>query len=379
MALQAVAGGLVMIPVEANVIWGLNFSQQNLDAAGESVAFIGHARLSTGPGTSTTIDAGAKIYFISNATTTFAAAAGGTVVRVGIQGVNAANGLENGSWDVYDDLVSGTDTITENVTTAVTMSTGTKTITHGDIIAVVIEMTARTAPDQLRVRIGQSSTAGYPYITVDSGGGPGVLPNFPIISIESDNDGGCLIELDGGSIPSVQTQQSFNSGSTPNEYALVFQVPFKCKVDGLAGVISEIDTTETGELILYRTPLGTPDPMASIAPDPDIWSLPSAASAIPTVYPITEQTLEPNTDYAVAYRPTSTGNRVLVMTTVPTATHRKFLNFGENASRYQRVSGAFNTQSTTVLPVLGIRISALDDGVSGGGGLASNPVRGYIG
>jgi len=42
----------------------------------------------------------------------------------------ASTGLEDGTFDVYADLVGGTDTITGSADQLTAMETGTKTITH---------------------------------------------------------------------------------------------------------------------------------------------------------------------------------------------------------------------------------------------------------
>ena len=67
---------------------------------------------------------------------------GSTNLRIGLQDVTPATGFEDGTFDVYADLVGGTDTIAEDVILATPMESGTKTVTHGDLLAIAIEMTA---------------------------------------------------------------------------------------------------------------------------------------------------------------------------------------------------------------------------------------------
>jgi len=352
---------------------GMNFSSATLDAVGESTTFIGRAFLSTGPGTSKTFSsAGGKIYFISEATTTFAAAAGGTVVRVGVQDVDATTGLEDGTFDVYDDLVSATDTITQDVITTVTMSSGSKTIAHGDLIAVSFEVTARTAPDQVRPRYSATSSAGFPYCTTDTGSGPGKVTAMPHVTLETD-DGTIITFGPGLGVYTVGTV-SFSSSSSPDEYALVFQVNVEMQVDMLGGCISEVDTTEDGELLLYSDPLGTPSAMATVTIDPDVQG---AAALVPRAlqqHQIALATLSPSTNYAVAYRPTSTAVRSLTTITIPTAAARAFLVFGTAMSQYQRENntGAFVTQNTTTFPLLGVHMATVETG-GGSGGMTIHP------
>lgn len=341
-----------------------------MDAAGESVAYIGRMNLSTGPGTSKVISSsGGKIYFLATSVTFVNA---GSTVRVGIQDVDATTGLEDGTHDVYDDLVGGTDTIGNGTITTATMSTGTKTITHGDVVAIVIEMTARGGADVIRPnRYEPSGVAGFPYCTNDIGSGPVKVTGYPMLCVEFDD--GTVGTLGPGTLVSTIAATNFNSGSTPDEYALIFQVPFKCTVNRLFGVIGDIDSGDDGELILYSAPLsGSPVVEQSVTPDPDLYG--SAGSVATTItMAITEEELSINTDYAVAYRPTNTNARQIYRVTIPTAAARAMLMGGTNFREGTRSdnAGAFS-EGTTTLPLLGVFLNKFDDGAGGGGGTTLN-------
>lgn len=372
MAQQAIPGGVWLGPgMEFPGMPGVGFTSTIQDAAGESTAMIGYAHLSTGPGTSKVVSsAGGKIHVVFAATSTFTQALGTTKIQVGIQDVVLTTGIEDTTYDVYDILESGTDTITQDVIKTVTMSNGTKTIAHGDLIAVVIEMTEWVTGDTVRPKY-VNGTSLFPYITIDTGSGPAKTSGAPFVTIESDD--GTLITLGSGLGVFSELHTSFSSSSSPDEYALVFQVPFTCQIDQLGGMVSEIDTTEDGELILYSDPLGTPTVMTSgtakATIDPDLQSGGAAAATLIQTHQIPVTTLTANTSYAVAYRPTSTAVRSLMMHTLPVATARAMQHFGTTASRYDRENntGAFTNQSTTVFPALAIHVCAVDTGSAGGG------------
>jgi len=335
-----------------------------MDAVGESTAYIGTLHLSTGAGTSKVISsAGGKIYF-ANQTVVFANA--GSNLRVGIQDVGAT-GIEDGTFDVFADLVPGTDTVASDTFATATMSSGTKTIADGDLIAVVIEWTARAGTDAVRPQRNDPVATNFPYCTIDTGAGPAKSTTLPI----------CTIEFDDGTIghfgPTtglfVGTPVTFNSGSTPDEYALIFQVPFSCEIGGLAAFIGDIDAGDDGELILYSDPLGTPVAERTFVHDGDFAGQVAAVASL-SVFPITPFTLLINTNYAVAYRPTNTNNRVLGLFVIPTAASRAVFAFGTTAQGGTRTNqtGAFGSLSSTSIPAMGICITKLPDDAGGGSG-----------
>jgi hypothetical protein len=350
----------------------LSNTTATLNAAGESVAVIGYVNLSTGPGTSKVLSAAGsgKIHWCPGAGNVFSDA--GTTLRLGINDVGAT-GLEDGTHDVFADLVGGTDTITDSEMAAVTMESGTKTITHGDLIAVVIEMTARGGADSVVVnRYSTAVGAISPHTTVDSGSGPAKLNGSPPrVGIEFDD--GTIGWFDTCPPAISLGTGNIGTGSTPDEYALVFQVPFKAVAHGLWAWLTGVSAVDDFEVILYSDPLGTPVAQRTIAQDADLidttgnaqWSRPFTSAF----------TLEPNTTYAVAFRPT-TGN-TLSLSRLRFGTNganlRKATMLGTNWSQYSRSdnSGAFGSQDTTFLPMLGVWLGQLSDDVGSGGGAAS--------
>jgi hypothetical protein len=236
MALQSVnKHGIIMMSLGETARSG-GYTYNAMDANGESVAGIGQIFLEGGAagGTKTISNVG-KIYW-KTAGSTFANA--GTNVRVGLQDVSTTTGLEDGTFDVYQDLVGGTDTIAANSVIITTMDTGTKTITHGDVVAVCVEMTTRGGVDTINV-IRESNPvgigSGLPYATGDTGTLSKTGNNIPIFLIEFDdgtlgwfNPGHYLV---GNLYATSQSTIDFSNGSTPDEYAAVFKVPFKCSIN----------------------------------------------------------------------------------------------------------------------------------------------------
>lgn len=353
--------GLTGVSMNPWPFWGNpTTTAVTLDAAGESITGVGIVALSTGPGTSKVISsAGGKVCWYPS-TNTFAN--GTTNVRIGVQDVSA--GVEDASFDVQADLVGGTDTITANAIVCTAMESGTKTIAHGDTIAISHEMTARGGADSLVIRhAGASGVIDLPnsYLTVDTTGSP---------VITAGTLSGALIFDDGtvgwilGSVPAVIGVPAANTGTTPDEYATIFRVPFPVSVCGISADLDDIATTDTYEALLYSTPLGTPVAERTITVDPTLnqsatfdgtfrWLFTSAFT--PTI----------NTDYAVAIRPTS-ANSITIHTLQlgsGNAALRATTPLGTNWQQGTRVdnAGAF-TANTETLPTIGPIFCGFSDG-----------------
>ena len=119
---------------------------------------------------------------------------------------------------------------------------------------------------------------------------------------------------------------------------------------------------------MYSDPLGgTPVAELTIAQDGDLGNNETWFSR-PTT---TTYTLSPGTNYAIAVRPTTANTLSFYRFDLGTggANLRKASTFGTTASTYSRSdnAGAFGTQVTTSLPLVGIWVDQLSDDVSSGG------------
>lgn len=366
MALQTFPGGGLWInpwPYLGNP----QKSNSVMDAAGESVSFIGPVVLSSGPGTSKTISsAGGSIYWIPD-TVTFAN--GTTNIRVGIQDVGAGTRLEDGVFDVQADLVGGTDTITADVPRATAMESGTKTIAHGDNIAIVIEMTARGGADAVSVGYQPDSVVNIPnvYVGLDTGAGPVATSGGAMAFLVFDD--GTFGWLP-GTVTAEPGTVSPTTATTPDEYATIFRVSVPTTVVGVTAVLDNVDTSDTFDVILYSDPLGTPVAERTTTAAPNVF-LSNTADGLAPYYFTSSYTLTAGVDYAVAVRPTS-ANAISIYRFAFGASNgnlRASTMLGTSWSQGVRSdqTGAF-TQDTTILSCIGPILGAFDDGVSAGGG-----------
>jgi hypothetical protein len=371
MAMQAFAnyrGGLFSPADPFGVLTGSSVT--TMDAAGESCALIGYVNLSTGPGTSKVISsAGGGFIHWPAGTATFAN--GTTNVRVGINDVSA--GLEDGTHDVYGDLTGGGGGITASTMNRTAMTSGTKTIAHGDLIAVVVEMTARGGADAVQVtRSPITNGALVPYGTHDIGSGV-VRGLTSVMRCAIEFDDGTLGWFDGCLGCLLAAQSAFSSGSVPDEYALVFTLPFRASVSGLWAVMNATAQPDDYEFNLYSDPLGTPVAERTFTQDADIGDVTTGGQIFSRPF-TSAYILEPNTVYAIAMRPTTANTLGFYTMSFGTngANIRKATALGANWSMYSRTdqTGAFGSQDTTKLPMFGFWYDSLsdDEGEGGGGG-----------
>lgn len=371
MAMQNVANKMG-IPLDSCMWWGANAANNNtMNAAGDSCAFIGKIFLEGGTGSKTISSAGGAITFRTG-TVTFANAV--TNVRIGIQDLTAG-GLNDDTFDVYADFVAGG--LASNTWYEKAMTNGTKTINHLDTVAITFEMTARGGTDSVVIssyssQILYAAAINFPYRVLDSGSGPTRQPSAPY--------GACII-FDDGTLGWIQgawffpgmngvTTQTYNSVTTPDEYGAVFQVPFKCSVRGGYLIIGSIASTDNFEIILYSDAEGTPVAERTVTVNPNITG--STSQTNPYFVDFSSYTLNPGVWYALTMRPTTVNSLNLAYFNIGSSFGNKYKKqgiFGTNCKYSSRTnqSGAFSEVQSYFMPIFGLMVDQLDDGVGGGG------------
>lgn len=333
------------------------------DAAGEITAYIGHVHFTAGEGTSKTVSsAGGKLQFRTGAVTW---AGAGTTLIVGLQDVSSTTGPvvqpdEVWTGEPQKSLVQGTDALSANTWTTATFSSGSRTIAHGDLIAVVFDMTVRNGADAVNVTGLQAPAAQHrPTVVNKTGGTYAALTMFPNVIIECDD--GTLATIKHSYPCSAVTTRSFNTGSTPDEYGNIIIPPFDCKTDALW---SNVAPGAALELNLYSSAGGTPvqEQQNTIDENQVI-----ATSGRGIQASITQETLDAGSTYAVTVRPTTGTNVTAYEISVNTASHMAFWPGGTSVYKCTRSddTGAFATDTASRL-LMGIQVSAIDDGTGAG-------------
>jgi len=231
---------------------------------------------------------------------------------------------------------------------------GTKrSVTAGDLLAVVIEFDSTVGSVNIT---GNNPDAGVPFMfahlahfTASWAG----IANVPNIYVEYSD--GSTAQHPGVDVFSTLIQDSYDSGTTPDERALRFQVPYPCRVmgawmwadtDGAHDIvlyedttakltISQVATTDIGRLHIYAFPAG--------------------------------QVITKDTEYFLSMKPTSLTNCILYSRTVDEVKYLDALSGGQAFHLGTRTDAGAWSKTTTTRPMMGILIDQVDDGDGGGG------------
>lgn len=228
--------------------YGLNAYTINTTGGKAGAVF----QVSTPDGLPRTISsAGGGVYWTLNGRTIANAA---TDIRVGIQPLNAS-GFGTGTFDVYGSHSSTVLPAASGVQfTAVT--TGSKVINNGDLIAIEVRMVTRGGVDTVSV-YGANGSSEYamPY------GYYGASKNndVPVFAIRFD-DGSVAApsRVVGRFSPDSVATYSLFTGSTPSEAGLVFTAPMSATLWGVYTGQLEAAFGDDVTVALYSDPLGTP-------------------------------------------------------------------------------------------------------------------------
>jgi hypothetical protein len=372
MALVSIDRGLFYPPFEHP----LGGSVGVVDLAGEKYAMIGHLYFAGRAAGAKTLSTGAIRW--RTATCVWAAAAGATTMDVGIQGVAATGPIArpDGVYQVKRTLASPSG-VTTGAWNSTVMNTGSMSLTHGDLIAVVWDMLTRSGSDSVQIT-GQlppyvsNLQSQFPttnvflagaWATTGTTGNPQRWPN--VVLAMDDGTLGTIAPTCPFSAVSVEV---YSSGTNPDERGLIFQVPFNCTIDGLWSFIGTTDANADFNLKLYSSPLSaTPTPLATVSQTAEQMSAFSATSIVHK--PIAPVSLTKDTDYIVTVEATGIGTVRQEIITLGDPLHKAFYPGGMNMRKgtRQNATGAFAQETITLLR-MGVMISHIDTGEEGGGG-----------
>lgn len=333
-----------------------------INAAGESGAGIGELRTSDG-GTNKTLSAagGGVVHWQLSGTPVFAD--GATVLRVGFQGINPTTGLEDGVWVAYTDLVGGVDPLV-TAWNSTPIENGTITIDLFENFVFVVEMTARGGADSIALRRVQlSPTAMFPYGTSDTGSLVVTNSTVNVALTFDDASIGWINGCNPVGATNISSVLTINTSTTPDEIAFVFSVNFRMGIGDLIANLASVASIDDYEFILYGDPEGTPVPIRTLTPNPILQGGVTGA----VFYSIPNTIIEPNTLYGLAirattvnsiditYRDLGVGYDFIKLTTAFTAV---------KLSGRSNQTGPFVEIQTYYLPLFGMSITQLEDGIS---------------
>ena len=374
MALVNVGGPGIPFPnwstyVPATPTSGIPATQsQVMDAAGEMVAFIGHVWFAAGDGTSKTLsNAGAgsgfsNIQWRSGAVTW---SSSGTIVKIGIQDVSASAGPiavpdEDWTGEPVVSWTQGTNALSANTWTTSTITSGSRSLTHGDLIAVVFDMTVRNGTDSVTTAgLQQTSQLHRPVVSAKTTGTWAAPAGLFLPNVVITCDDGTLCTLKDTVPFDTLTTRTINTGTTPDEIGNVINIPFDCRTSGLW---TNVDPDNEFELSLYSAPVTSPVSEQAVTVDPN-QVLTNTGRSIHV--PITAETLAAGSAYAVTVRPTTGSSVSVYEVTVNNAAHFAFWPGGTAVYKCSRSddTGVFATDTAARI-LCGISIDQLDDGTT---------------
>jgi len=277
-----------------------------LNATGETCFMIGQVWLEGGSGSKTISSAGGGSIVWRSGSVTFSN--GSTVFDVGIQDISTATAPAqgDGTYDVKASFTGGGGGVTANATQTSVMTTGTKTITHGDFVAIGIAMTTAAGADSVAVTTSATDvTANMPCVTANTGGSYSRQNTAPLVYIVFD-DGtkGWLWMTDFHYVNNTSVTYNLDS-ATADEYGNIIIPKVTYFATGIRATL-DINVTANIELILYSDPLGTPVAERTITFDAEM----SGTAAVNNGYFMfaSGYTMRSNTTYAIAVRPTTTSS-----------------------------------------------------------------------
>lgn len=343
-----------------------------LDAANKSVALIGQLYWEdAGSHTVDTTGSSSIQLRVNNAT--FANA--GTTVVVGIGDVDTGNGpavravnvADVITMDVSKSHTGGGGGIAGGWHTSVPTS-GTKTIAHGALISVSVQMTARGGVDT--IAFSNSSNTGSvtgqrPAVTFFNAATYSTVATVPLCVVVASD--GTLGFIYGGTCYTTVGSSAYNNGSTPNERGNVIIPPVPGKAIGIAYSLAFAGATSDVDLVLYSDPLGTPTAQKTVSLDGN-----AIASGSANLFGValfsSPYTFTAGQPLAAIYKPTTVNNITASFITLNSSAHMKAFSLGTGAYAVNRSSGAFSVQNSNLERYqIGLLIDSLDNGVGSGG------------
>lgn len=374
MSQQLITGQYASFP---NILMSVaSGTSSTLNAAGETCCFVGHVILENPLSGSKTISAagGGAIVWRSGAVTF---SSGSSTFEVGLMDVSTATNPAqgDGAFDVKASFTGGGGGVTTNATQTSVMTTGTKTITNGDLVAIVFKMTARGASDSVVVATSGSYIFGtspvFPTVTDNTTGVyarlTGTLPNAYIKF-----DDGTIAWIFGGAFTGAGVSSvAFNSGTgTADEYGNLINCPGTFYAVGASVNASGANSADY-ELILYEDPLGTPVAARTITVDATWLGVASNSTSSSFAFS-SPYLLKANTQYGLTVRPTTANSVTLSYIDPSTEEASKTSAVGNTAYAIRRLNnaGAFSDYNggTAKTRIISIKLlgSYIEQGINKG-------------
>lgn len=353
MALQMIPGSGMWIP-KAHTTTAFNTTGL-IDATGEKFAHIGQVWTPTG-GAKSIRKVGFRFGTVVKA--------GGSALTVSLQDVDTANGPPWRPDETQDQTVAianGNAAFASNTWIQTGNLSADRSVNFGDYLAVVVEYdgSGRLGADSAIINNLPITFAEHGYgCVLKTGGTWASISQVPNVVLEfSDGTFGGLFE---GTTWTTFGNAAINTGSTPDEVALEFQVPWQCQVDG-AFVTTSGGATADYQILLYDSDGNTVLTNGTINVDANellsagVVTNPRAFGGLVT--------LQANTTYRLALKPTTANNVTYYTGDVDQAAYFGPMEGGTSWAFTSRTdAGAWAAATATRRPMFGLRFVSFHDG-----------------
>lgn len=291
--------------------------------------------------------------------------AGGSVMTISLQNVDAVNGPGYRPDGTPDQTVAAAlNTMASNTYFTSGNFDADRSVNFGELLAVVIEFDSggRLGADSLIVSNMSHSNSGQhsgvATFVASAWGVPSAVNN--LLLEMSDGTFGLLTP---GWVYSSSASGAVSESGTPDEAALEFQLPINCKLDGVYIPGYRNVSSTNVDLVLYDAADGV---VNSLSHDGNISH--STASNRPWETPFPESEILADTTYRMSIKPTTAGggSHQYQFTDVAAAAHLDVLPGGQKWKLATRTNGGAWTTTATRRPAIGLRLSAIDIPVGGG-------------
>lgn len=305
---------------------------------------------------------------------TVTAIGGGSVLRASFQNVDSS-GQPDGTQDQYRDISTGISSgawVAPGLMTNNGTDGGSKrSVTVGDILACVVEYQTFTTGDNINLAYLSNSNSSNAWSEVKAqyairyGGASWakITNGWAILALKY-NDGTYEMVSPQVFPFSGSGDTSMDTGTTPDEGGLIFQVPFTCKFRAFSGRIWCEAAASAFDIVLYDDDGTTVLSSISL-----LGAYLNPVNTVANAYvPMPEVTLDPDVNYRLVIKPTNTTNTSVSYLDVNAAAILDALPGGQLFHWTQRTDVGLWSQTTTRRPLINPVLSAIDVTPGGGGG-----------
>lgn len=294
---------------------------------------------------------------------------GSNTARLSFQNIDLATGYPDGTQDQFRDLaVSASAWNAPGVMTHDGTNGGTKrTVTRDDLISCVIEFATYPGGvgfnvEGLAIPTNQGILQGTGYVDIFSGSAWSHTAYNAIIALKYDDGTYAFIQPQVYPTSSIAVAQ-FNSGSTPDERGVRFQVPFDSEAEGAWISVNGGSSFGDFDVVLYDAGGSV---LQTIPADKDVGVTYTIPTGIYRRFP-TAQSLTANTTYRLTVKPTSGTNVQIVNMTIPGSAYQGAIEGGTEWYFTARTDGGAFSDTQTERPFIGLVLSGVDTSSGGGG------------